>query len=748
MEFCFIALLMLAAFAVFDLIVGVSNDATNFMTSSVGSKAAPRYVILIIASVGMMAGVSFSGGMMEVARKGIFHPQLFTMPEMMVIFLAVMVSDIILLDIFNTFGMPTSTTVSIVFDLLGAAVAVSLMKIANLDQQLSALGQYINTGKAMMIIFGILLSVILSFFFGTIAQFFTRLLFTFEYMKRMKYFGALWGGLALSMITYFILVKGAKGAFFISGQTAEWIESNSMIVIPVIFLFSAVFLQLLLMFKVNILKPVILIGTFALAMAFAANDLVNFIGVPMAGYHAYKEALKSEAPLEITMDALGSKVPTETSFLIISGLIMVITLCMSKRARTVQNTELSLGQQGEGVEKFESMLLSRIIVRMTLAVAGVVRRLIPEKVFIWMDKRMDSTKTSRESLSQFDLLRASVNLMVASALISYATSQKLPLSTTYVTFMVSMGTSFADRAWGRESAVYRITGVITVIGGWFMTAFLAFSMSFISALIIYCGKGAGIAVTVLIGVFLMWKNHNRHKARSKDTDREEVFNLSHINDVKLAIYTTFKHTGIFIKEIEESLDLAMKGLFEQNEGILGIEKNKTKKINRWSNIIIANIFKAMRLLQREQGELTAKYGQTIRRIQKLADGHRDIVTRCYLHVSNQHKGLLDVQIEELKQVSSILNSILKEVEKALEEKDFERYVSISRKDMELRKLAEELNRKQTQRIQSGESKTRLTILFYAVVGNAMMMSKQNLKLVNIFSETFGGVKIPKEYDRE
>lgn len=744
LEIFFAAIVILVCFAIFDLVVGVSNDAVNFLNSSLGSRAAPRYVIMIIASLGIMAGVAFSSGMMEVARKGIFHPQFFTMPELITIFLAVMITDIILLDLFNTYGLPTSTTVSIVFELLGAAVAVSMLKIFQQEGSLSALADYINTSKAMIIIFGILLSVVVAFLFGAIVQFLTRLLFSFDYAKQLKRFGALWGGIALAFITYFILVKGAKGASFIPEETAEWIKANAFTMLVSICIVSAVILQILMFLRINILKPIVLIGTFALAMAFAANDLVNFIGVPMAGIHAYEAAAATDSPLSITMGALSQKVPTETYMLLIAGLVMVITLWISKKARTVTETELSLGQQDEGQEKFESSFLSRVIVRMVINFFNMFQKIIPEPVRKWTAQRLDSSQykadTDTENRPSFDLLRASVNLMVASAVISYATSQKLPLSTTYVTFMVAMGTSFADLAWGRESAVYRVTGVLTVISGWFMTALLAFTICGIVAFIIFNTQAFGVILLLVLTALIIWNNHRKHSERAKSSELDKVFNLKKVKNVNDTISTTFEHMSYFIREIRESLDATLNALFNQNAAVLVAERKKVKKIQKWANIIMANVFKALRLLQREDAELSFKYAQTIRRMQKLADGQRDIVVRSYNHVSNQHKGLLDVQINELKDVKEILNDILFEMEVTLSKKEIFSCPALQEKHKEIRQLAEKLNEKQIERTRDGSSKTRLTILYYAIVGNAIMLTKQNMKIMEIFCESFHGIK--------
>jgi phosphate/sulfate permease len=748
-----IAVVILFLFAIFDLIVGVSNDAVNFLNSSIGSRVAPRYIIMIIASLGIMAGVAFSSGMMEVARKGIFHPQFFTMPEIMTIFLAVMLTDIILLDLFNTYGLPTSTTVSIVFELLGGAVAVSILKILQQEKGLTALADYINTSQAMIIIFGILLSVIVAFICGTIAQLLTRLLFTFEYAKKLKRFGALWGGVALAFITYFILVKGAKGATFISAEEADWIKNNASLILFLIFAVSAVILQVLLFFKINILKPIVLIGTFALAMAFAANDLVNFIGVPLAGFHAYLFAGASGSPLTVTMDALGKEVPTQTYMLLIAGLIMVITLWKSKKARTVTDTEVSLGSQGEGDEKFESIFISRSIVRMVIALFDFIKIIIPASLQRAMAKRLDNSKykteIDTENRPAFDLLRASVNLMVASAVISYATSQKLPLSTTYVTFMVAMGTSFADLAWGRESAVYRVTGVLTVIGGWFMTALLAFTVSGIMAMVIFYTNFYGILGLLIVVTLIIWRNHRKHSERKKSTDLDRVFNLKKVTSVKGTISVTFEQTGLLLKEIRESLENTFNALYNQNGYLLRSERKRMVHIQRWANIITANIFKTIRLMEKEHLAVSQEYGQTVRRLQKLVDGTRDIVLRCYFHVSNHHKGLLEKQIEDLKVVQQVLLGVISDLETAINTRDMRCYDVVVEKNKKLRGIAKNHNKIQIERIRNGESKTRLSILFYAIVGNAMMLSKQNLKLLEIFSATLSDAgKYLQEFDMD
>ena len=740
-EIFLIAVVILLLFAVFDLVVGVTNDAVNFLNSSIGSRVAPFFVIMIIASLGILAGVTFSSGMMEVARKGIFHPQFFTMPELITIFLAVMLTDILLLDLFNTYGLPTSTTVSIVFELLGAAVAASAIKIMQAEGGAMALGEYINTGKAMMIVFGILLSIVVAFCFGAVVQFITRLIFTFDYQKRIKRYGSLWGGVAMATITFFILIKGAKGASFMTPEAVQWVKSNSLLILAGIFMVSAIILQIAIsFFRVNIFKPIVLVGTFALAMAFAANDLVNFIGVPLAGLSAYKTAMAAGDPLTITMSALSQKVQSQTGLLLLAGIIMVVTLWLSKKARTVTETEISLGHQDETTERFESIWLSRTIVRMVDSFFKSVSSVVPHNLRKTIRRRMDPHRAERVAFQgpkpSFDLVRASVNLMVASAVVSFATSMKLPLSTTYVTFMVAMGASFSDQAWGRETAVYRVTGVLTVIGGWFMTAFIAFAVAFVFAAIIHYFKVPGLLGIMIVAGLVIWNNQRKHKGRTKETEEARVFNLKKISDAHMAISSTFDHLAHLLEAIRESFDLTFDALFNQNIDELKRQRKKVKQIQLWTNIIMANIFKVLRLQQKGDARISYKYAQTIRRLQKISDGHRDIVVRSYKHIGNKHKGLLDVQIEELKKIKICILDIILKAETSFNRQEIVDYQNIVDQYRYMREMADQFNQNQIERIRTDTSKTRLSILYYAIVGNCIMMSKQNIKLLEIFNESF------------
>jgi hypothetical protein len=756
------AILILFGLAISDLIVGVSNDAVNFLNSSVGSRVAPRHIILIVASLGILAGVTFSSGMMEVARKGIFHPQFFSMPELMVIFLAVMLTDIILLDLYNTYGLPTSTTVSIVFELLGAAVAVSLLKLSQAGLSYAGVVDYINTGKALTITFGILLSVGIAFLVGALVQFLSRILFTFDYERRLRRYGALWGGLALAVMTYFILIKGAKGASFITDETLAWIRGNTGLILLLAFGVSAFFLQFLLTFtRVHILKVIILVGTFSLAMAFAANDLVNFIGVPLAGLSAYTVASGSGNLVGQTMEALQQPVRANTLFLLIAGAVMVATLWISRKARTVSKTELGLGRQDEGFERFESTFLSQTIVRIFSALFKNVSIVFPKRVREAVVRRLDRSSfrpvpDSDGSVPSFDLVRAGVNLMVASALIAWATSLKLPLSTTYVTFMVSMGSSLSDQAWGRDSAVYRVTGVLTVIGGWFFTAMMAFTVSSIFAAAIYFG-GAPVVVAILgLAVLLVLRTHLFHRRRQRAEEAAEVFNLRKITDSAAAVSVTFEHAGIFLREVGGLLRASFEGLFENDRQKLKTARQDQRRIQEWSNIIVANVFKVLRLLQWDDVANTQRYAQTIGTLQEISDSARDIVMRADGHVGNNHAGLLEAQIAELCRVRRGVVEILDRASKALLEKKRLEIGEIKPLVQELKTLTHEFDQNQIMRIQDNSSKTRLTILFYAFMWDSLKIAKQTNRLLNVFQDPLrpivnldrGGADTDEEADHD
>ncbi len=741
MDFFQIAILILFGLAISDLIVGVSNDAVNFLNSSIGSRVAPRHIIMVIASLGMLAGVTFSSGMMEVARKGIFHPQFFTMPELMTIFLAVMLTDIILLDLYNTFGLPTSTTVSIVFELLGAAVAVSLLKLWQSGSSLGEVVNYINSGKALAIIFGILLSVVVAFFVGAVIQFLSRTIFTFNYEKPLRRYGALWGGAALASITYFILIKGSKGASFITPETLAWIKGHTGLILLGSFAVSVILLQILIGFtRINILKLIVLVGTFALAMAFAANDLVNFIGVPLAGLSAYTEAAATANPMAATMEALSNPVQSNTFFLLLAGIIMVVTLWVSRKARSVTRTEVRLGRQEEGFERFESTVLSQTIVRLVASVLDNASKLFPKPLRAWVNRRFDRsefrpTPAADGTVPSFDLVRAGVNVMVASALISLATSLKLPLSTTYVTFMVAMGTSLSDQAWGRDSAVYRVSGVLAVIGGWFFTAMMAFTVSSIFAATIFFGGGWAVGGILALASFLVYRTHGVHRRREQIEESVNVFNLRKIKDSAAATEVTVRHMGIFLREVQRVLCIGFDGLFEQNRQKLKEAREGQRKVQQWSNVIAANIFKVFRLLEWEDVETTQRYALTISSLQEISESLRDIVVRSHLHVANNHSGLLTYQIAELDRIRTDVAQILESTASALLHRDEPNTEAIGDNNRALRMLVNEFDQNQIARIQENRSKTRLSILFYSLVWDSLKIAEQTTYLFDVFIDS-------------
>jgi phosphate/sulfate permease len=744
MDLYLFAIIILAGLAVFDLMVGVSNDAVNFLNSSIGSRVAPRHIIMIIASLGILAGVTFSSGMMEVARKGIFHPRFFLMPELITIFLAVMLTDVLLLDLFNTFGLPTSTTVSIVFELLGAAVAVSIIKIHMVGDSYVTLGNYINTGKAFAIIMGILLSVVVAFFFGAVAQFVTRLLFTFDYKKRLKRYGGLWGGLALSVITYFILIKGAKGTSFLTPETVSWIKTHAWTIQSGSFLFFGVLFQLLTLFtKINVLKPIVLIGTFALAMAFAGNDLVNFIGVPLAGMSAYGFASGTGNPLLATMEALQKPIQTNTILLLIAGAIMVATLWVSRKARTVTLTEVSLGRQDEGIERFASSIFSRIVVGIVYSFSQFARRLIPVSLRKNISARLDSgtylvPSSADGKQAYFDLLRASVNLIVASAIISFATSLKLPLSTTYVTFMVAMGTSLSDQAWGRESAVYRVTGVITVVGGWFFTALAAFSTALVFAFILYFLKLTAILGLLLVACFLIFYTYRYHLKREEETSAIEAFSLKSVTEANTAIDTSFEQTGHFLKEISDNLDVCFDAAAKEDLERLRNARAEDEKIQKRVNIIVANIFRTLSLLDKGDMDGSHTYSRSVRALQSIAESHREIIMRTCEHFENFHAGFVGAQNEELRHIKTSVTRLLWNTSIMLMRRKKVDYDYIANQCDKLRNLVTESDKNQIRRIQKAESTTRLSILFYGILENSLNISEQTQNLLSVFRESFEG----------
>ena len=725
--FYLVLVIVLFILAISDLIVGVSNDAVNFLNSAIGAKAAPFKVIMLIAAIGVLVGATFSSGLMEVARKGIFHPGQFYFSEIMIIFLAVMITDVILLDTFNTFGLPTSTTVSIVFELLGGAVAITLLKIYTSADTLADMGKYINSEKALAIISGILISVVIAFTVGAIVQYIARLAFTFNYKKNLKYFGALWGGLAITVITYFMLIKGAKGASFMDESTTEWITRNQWLIVLFSLIGWTVFLQLLSLIyrKLDVLKVIVLVGTFALAMAFAGNDLVNFIGVPLAGYESFLEFQRSGAEADnFLMAALAGKIKTDTYLLLIAGLIMVVTLYKSKKARSVVTTSLDLSRQDEGSERFSSTLFSRVIVRQTRAVAAGVGYLIPVSVKDKMNERFDFDKVKESNIQQqqkdaisFDMMRASVNLVVASILIAFGTSLKLPLSTTYVTFMVAMGTSLADGAWGRESAVYRVTGVLSVIGGWFLTALSAFTVSFLLAMVIYFGKMPALAILVVLAGIMVFRTHLLHKKREeKKTANDHTLNYDEALSTKNIVDSCSTTVIEILDEVPVVFFSVIKGLANEDLKKLRKKSKETSELNKKAKYLKDNIYKTIDKLEEDSIETGHYYVQVLDFLREITRSVYFIAKTATTHVDNNHKGLLPDQVEELNQLNSRVSELYGEILKSIKAHAYTDIDNIIKKQQELLRMIEQVNKKQIKRIKNHEAGTKNSLMYMGILG--------------------------------
>lgn len=673
----YLMIFALALLAVADLVVGVSNDAVNFLNSAIGSKAISFKKIMIIASLGVFIGAVFSSGMMEVARKGIFMPSKFYFDEIMFIFMAVMIGDILLLDFFNTLGMPTSTTVSIVFNLLGAAVVMALIKIGMSDTETAAdLVNYINTEKAKQIISGILLSVVISFTVGMLVQWISRLVFSFQYEKKVKNFGFVFAGICLTAIGYFIFFKGLKGTPFY-GDIKDFLAQNSFLVIGLMLAFWTLLMFIIdKVFKINVLIIVIGVGTFGLALAFAGNDLVNFIGVPMAAYHSYEAWSISGIPAsEFSMEILSEKVPTEPGLLFIAGAIMVVTLAFSKKARTVADTSIDLSRQGDGSERFQPNILSRSIVKGSTKLVSVISTILPAAVQTkitnsFQTPAIEISEEKAKALPAFDMIRASINLAVAGILISIATSMKLPLSTTYVTFMVAMGTSLADRAWGRESAVYRVAGVVNVIGGWFFTAFSAFTFAGILTYIIYMGRGAAVAILLLFAGVLVVRNYLSHKKKANAQSDHSSLKKSASQTVQGIIEESADNVAKSIYRTTSIFNGVVDGLSNQDTGALKKMRKRVGKFEDEVESLRNHLFYFIKNLDETSVRGSNFYIMVLANLTDVVQSLEFIAKKSFKHIDNNHKPLSKSQISDLNEIQTTFDGMLVSVEQAFTSKSF------------------------------------------------------------------------------
>ncbi len=620
------------------LIIGVSNDAVNFLNSAIGSKAAPFKIILLIAAIGVLMGAVFSNGMMEVARKGIFNPEFFSFDEIMVIFLAVMLTNILLLDFFNTIGLPTSTTISIVFGILGAAVAVALMKVAGTESGTDSIGNYINIESSVLIIIGIFLSIVIAFNIGFLVQWFVRLAFSFNQGTTLKYWGGIWGGFALTAILYFLLIKGAKGSTLISAEALDYIKNHTTFILLTSFAGWTIIFQVLIIFtRINVLRIIVLVGTFALAMAFAGNDLVNFIGVPLAGFESFKAFTASGYPDagSYMMESLREPVNTPIFFLVTAGMIMVLTLRFSKKAKSVTATTIDLSRQDEGTERFDSSSLARFIVRKSIELGHGLRTISPNGLIKFVESRFqaDIDFEKKEYKLAFDLVRASVNLVVASILIAIGTSLKLPLSTTYVTFMVAMGTSLADGAWGRDSAVYRISGVLTVVGGWFFTAFIAFLASCIIAILIFFGKLPVIIALVGLSGYLLYRTHALHKKKSEKESKSTSEIIPAPYQVLRSCDDEVNNSILVVSRI---LNHTYTNFFKEKHKELKLLRKESKKLTKEIKKIREEIPNTLKKFEESDLESGHHYVQVVTYMVEMCNSLIHVVQPAFNHLDNNH----------------------------------------------------------------------------------------------------------------
>mgnify|MGYP001492727932 FL=1 len=751
MEDVYIVMLVaLLALAITDLVVGVSNDAINFLNSAIGSKAVSMRTILIVASIGVAIGAIFSSGLMEVARKGIFLPQQFYFEEIMIIFMAVMITDVLLLDFFNSIGLPTSTTVSIVFELLGAAVSIAVIKIYKDGNDLSLLASYINTSKATEIIIGILMAVVIAFIVGLVVQYISRLIFSFQFERKMKYVGSIFGGASLTAILYFILIKGLKSVPYLSEDTLTYINENTLIIILIGFVFFSIISQLLMsLFKLNILRVIIVIGTFALALAFAGNDLVNFIGVPIAAWQSYnlwETAYQSSGtlPSEMLMSGLSGSVPTPEFLLIIAGGVMVVTLWFSSKAKAVVETGVNLARQGDGVERFEPNWLSRSIVRYSVMFSGAVSTAMPKAIKNKIDKKFEKpehhTRSKRLDAPAFDMVRASVNLVVASILISIGTNLKLPLSTTYVTFMVAMGSSLADRAWDRESAVYRVAGVLNVIGGWFVTALVAFTAAAIFACIIYYGGTIALAILIILAVVLVVRSGIIHSRKSKEEKKNKRYNRTDIITINEITTETSENISSVIHGINRMYTKTVDNLGYHDLGKLKKNNKAIGKLEEEVDELKGNIFYFIKSLDDDSVEASKFYILILDYLQDMTQSIAFITRNSYNHVHNNHKNLKFNQIRDLKKVDERMQVLFDDIEYAFNNHEFAKIDQILKDKQELLDYVSDLIQKQINRIRTSETSPRNTKLYFGLLLETRDLITSTMSLLQLFQEFYREAK--------
>lgn len=724
-----VIVIILLALAALDLVVGVANDAVNFLNSSIGSKVAPLWVILTVASGGVIIGSLFSSGMMEIARSGVFHPGMYTFPQIMMLFLAVMVTDVILLDVFNTFGLPTSTTVSLIFELMGAAVAVALVNIWKTGS--GVLIDYINSDKTLTIVSSILLSVVIAFVFGSLIMWLSRFIFSFKYKTSFKLFGALWSGVALTAISYFAVFKGLKSTSLVTKDTIQYIYEHLGILL-LYSLLSWTFIMAILqhIFKINILRLIILAGTAALALSFAGNDLVNFIGVFMAGLSSFEIAsaeFASGGSIDnLMMNKLADPGNVDWRFLFGAGIIMVLALWFSKKARSVTKTEVNLARQGEGIERFSSTGASRSLVRNAINMSKLVKRITPKKVTEFVDSRFVPLSAEENGDASFDLIRASINLTVSALLISVGTDLKLPLSTTYVTFMVAMGTSLADRAWGRESAVYRITGVLTVISGWFVTAFIAFTVSAIVAFALMYGGVYAVFGSIILVAVLFYQFARVHKKRVENEETEQPI-------------ITDEHDIIVncTKEMEESVKTTIEIYQGTLEALFNEDRKKLASLYKMADVLHGKskrrrayeVLPTLQHLEHNSLETGQYYVQTVDYFYEISVSIRYITESSYKFIDNAHEGFSIEQVEDLRMFGREFISVYRDFNEMIRNNDYSALDKIKERRSNILDIYSELIKKQIKRAKQKDSGTRNSMLYLNILNETKVMTMKSVNLM-------------------
>lgn len=722
-----IIVIILLGLAVMDLVVGVANDAVNFLNSSIGSKVAPLWLILTVASFGVLVGSLFSSGMMEIARSGVFYPEKLTFHAVMILFLAVMITDVVLLDVFNTFGLPTSTTVSLVFELLGAAVAVSLFSIWSNNS--GNLGDYINSGKALAIISGIFISIAIAFVVGTAIMYLSRLIFSFNYNKPFLFLGAIWGGIALTAITYFAIFKGLKGSVLISKEFLNLLNHNMGQAILYAFAGWTLFMALLqFVFRVNILKVVVLAGTAALALAFAGNDLVNFIGVFMAGKDSFliaQDIVASGGSIDtLFMSELNKPVIAQWQWLFGAGVIMVLALWLSKKSRTVTETEVNLARKGEGMERFSSSSLSRSIVHGAMNLGRSIDKATPQHIKDYIDRRFEPIPV--ENNASFDLIRASVNLTISALLISLGTSLKLPLSTTYVTFMVAMGTSLADRAWGRESAVYRINGVLTVVAGWLLTALIAFSASLFVGLFLMWGGKIAIFVTLSLVGFMLFKSGKLHTKRKAKQEKKQL----HLSTEEQLVTECTNEVKAVMDKTLDIFKLTIEGLKSENRKMMKTVLADTNSLyEKYKDKRMFEVVPTLETIQINALDLEQEYVQLVDYSYEITKSLKAMVEAGYNYIDNNHTALSREQLDDLRLVYNTLAESYSLFAEMIDSNNYTNFQELIGLRQSMTELNVKLTKKQIKRAKDNSTTTRSSILFLNLINESKIIALQSSNLM-------------------